>query len=724
MNQPRPIDLVDGFFGVDSPGNCLVGPYLPFGLVRPGPDTLYPDHDTTGYRPGRPIIRFSQTHVAGTGGTARYGNIGITPFSDEPARFDSFPFLAPKAAQVRQIPVEEESRIGYYGVTLPVAGIRCEITCGERSAFYRIRFPEDGGSLLIDAGSVVRQGFCPPGEVLTTTGWDSDPRSIGGQIEILSDRELLGRSDLRGGWGHDKPYSIFFYITTDSDFEPVELLNRSGMVPAGVSRIVAGPDCRARIRFNRVRTLSLRIGISFVSCAKARASIERETAGRSFEEVRAEAETRWSSLLGHFRLSGGSEEQRRIFYSCLHRISCMPTDLGTDDENPFWHSGLRHFTDFYCLWDSVRNANSFHHLFFPSLSSDICNALLDIAEHSGWLPDAHIAGHAAFMQSACAADIVLTEALAKSVPGLDPRRILKWVRKNAEAPSPDPLTVGRFRDEYERLGYVASDKTIHPVSRHIEYTYHDWCISRAASLCGDKTAESEFRKRADRLWNLWDDRTKAFVPKSSAGKTPSGYDPWTSADPDVYEGTVIMWAINGLHDIPGLIRRIGGDEAFVAFLDRLFDEGHFAVKETRMHAPHLYTYAGRPDRTADRIRESIRSHFRIGPRGLDDNEDMGCQSGYFLWNSLGLYPVYGQTHYILVPPLFDSFEADLENGKTIRITADRSGGSKYISAAELNGKQLDRAWVRHEEIANGAELKFILSDKISDWGTKDRPRLT
>jgi putative alpha-1,2-mannosidase len=89
-----------------------------------------------------------------------------------------------------------------------------------------------------------------------------------------------------------------------------------------------------------------------------------------------------------------------------------------------------------------------------------------------------------------------------------------------------------------------------------------------------------------------------------------------------------------------------------------------------------------------------------------------------------LYPVYGQTHYILVPPLFDSFEADLENGKTIRITADRSGGSKYISAAELNGKQLDRAWVRHEEIANGAELKFILSDKISDWGTKDRPRLT
>jgi predicted alpha-1,2-mannosidase len=304
---------------------------------------------------------------------------------------------------------------------------------------------------------------------------------------------------------------------------------------------------------------------------------------------------------------------------------------------------VRQFTDFYCLWDSVRNVHSFYNLFFPDTSASIVNALLDVAEHEQWLPDAHIAGRSAYQQSACSADIIFAEAAAKGIEGINYEKALKWTRKNAEVAPPDVRTAGRYLKDYEKLGYLSTDVTFYSVSRHLEYTYNDWCISRLARSLHDKKTERAFLERARRLWNLWSSKSKAFIPRDPSGKFLTGANPWELQHPYFYEGTGIVWALNALHDIAGLVKRMGGQNRFVEHLNRIFKEGLFHVKETRMHIPHLYTYASRPDLASERVHASLKTSFKNSPDGLLDNEDMGCQSAYYLFNAMGIYPIYGQT---------------------------------------------------------------------------------
>ncbi len=188
-------EYVNPFIGVDGAGNCLCGPYLPLSLVRLGPDTL-PPHRTNGYRTDSPICRFSHTHVSGTGGGGRYGNIGVFPFHG----------LARTQLEGAERKNERASA-GFYGVTLEPSEIEVELTSTPRTGVHRYRYPAGSeAQLLFDLGWVV-QVRVPVGETQAI--------SIGGFIEFISDTELVGRGDYRGGWGHNFPYSVYFYAKVD-----------------------------------------------------------------------------------------------------------------------------------------------------------------------------------------------------------------------------------------------------------------------------------------------------------------------------------------------------------------------------------------------------------------------------------------------------------------------------------------------------------------------------
>jgi predicted alpha-1,2-mannosidase len=329
------------------------------------------------------------------------------------------------------------------------------------------------------------------------------------------------------------------------------------------------------------------------------------------------------------------------------------------------------------------------------------------------------------MQSACACDILFPEATLKGVAGVDYGRALAHLRRNCEAPTPDVLTRGRYIDDYHKLGYLSTNVPKGSVSRHLEYCYHDWCIAQLARKLGDNEVAARYVGYSHRVWNLWNDQQKAFCPRLPDGTWLAGFDPWRQAreswnDIACYEGNAAIWTCNVFQDIPGLIARMGGPAAFVAWLDRLFEAKIFAVKETRMHIPHLYTYAGRPDRAAERVREAL-AVFAPTPGGIPDNEDMGCQSGYFLWHAMGLYPIYGQTHYMLTPPMFDAVTAPLGNGRSLRITVERNGTGRYIQQCRLGDRELNRAWVQHDELLAAPRLHFILGDKPGDWGAACPP---
>lgn len=694
---------VDPFIGVDGAGNTLCGPYLPFSLVRLGPDTIRPQK-TNGYNSKLPIQRFSHTHVSGTGGSGRYGNVAVIPFVG-PVRTGIDPFEREA----------ETAEPGYYKVQLMPAGILAELTTTPRTGRHRYTFPKGvNANLMIDACSMLQRDL--RGAV----------QCNGGFFEWISAEEAVGRGDFRGGWGHDFPYSVFFYAKLDSTPLKRHVANLQDIHPGtytwgngskGIAEF--GPDAGK---------VELRVGISFVSVANARAAVEREMPGASFDEVRRAAAGTWEKMLSRIKIEGGTEDQRKIFYTFFTRLVCMPTDLGIDDENPAWKSGVRHFWDYYCLWDSVRNANSLLTLIDEQFEVDQLNCLLDIAEHIGWLPDAWIAGHSAQIQGGSSADVLFNEAHLKGLQGIDYARALQYMRKNNEETSPDPLLYGRYLEDYREKGYLTTNVPKNCVSKHLEYSYQDWCISSLAGRLGQSAVADQYKESSRKLWNLWNAEIEHFAPRNPDGSWVDRFDPHKARsdswnDPYFYEGPSMRWSFCTHHDFAGLVERRGGAAAFAEKLNALLEAGFTFNNESSMHVPYLFLYAGRPDLTAKWLYHLITTRYSTERNGLPDNEDMGSHSAYYMCSTMGLYPLMGQDIYWLTTPFYEKTEIEI-GGKDAILVIEAPGVSakkRYITAATLNGQPLDRAWLRHAEIAAGGILKFECAEQPGDWGTRNLP---
>jgi predicted alpha-1,2-mannosidase len=358
------------------------------------------------------------------------------------------------------------------------------------------------------------------------------------------------------------------------------------------------------------------------------------------------------------------------------------------------------------------------------------------------VPDAWIAGYPAFRQGGCSAAVLAGEAALKNLPGIDFARALRILRRDAEQHSPDPYFFGRYLESYRDLGYV-SIKTPQCVSRHLEYTYQDWCLARLAEAAGDALAAQSFDQGARKLWNLWRQDLRSFAPRRTDGEWFEPFDPnlarldsWN--DPWFYEGTGRQWSWNAQHDFAGLVTRFGGPDGFIAALDEFFQApeaeagagfgasvrlNRHGSKETMLHVPYLYHYAGRPDRTAEMVRGAMQKYFKPTRDGLHDNEDMGCQSAFYLASALGIYPLYGQDLYWLTTPVFTRSEITFgAGGNRLVIEAPNACPElPYIASARLNGKALDRPWLRHGEIAAGALIQLDLAAKPTAWGINQPP---
>ena len=730
-----PAALVDGFIGVAGAGNCLPGPYLPRGLVRLGPDTVFPTGNN-GYTPGKPIRHFSHTHVAGTGGASCYGNIAVFPFIGDQG-FTPGP----------ELPRDEVAQAGYYSATLQPSGIRCELTSTHACGLHRYTFPSGSvPQLLVDLGAVLAQAARPgPGDGMTA-------RSIGGTVEMVSPTELHGRGDYRGCWGHDRPYSVFFYARLDT---PATLYRG---IEAGVyigppeptsadggATVAAGPQAKLHIRFaTGTREVVLRVGISYTSVAQARTHLETEAGTRSFDELHQSAIAAWNQALGRLRVSGGDGANRVRFYSLYQRLLCQPADLGVEGEWSWWRSPTRKFSDLYVLWDAIRNATSFFLLTEPEFFRDFLNWLLDAADHLGFIPGSWMAGHAGCNMGSNVAALLFSEAAQKGLTGIDYAKALTYLAKDVENDTCVRLhgraqRVWRNQDCSMMLGLSHLD--FGGASGVIEYAQQDFAIAQLAEHVGDRNLALRFHSSARRLWQLWRDDATSFAPKDAAGRwiEPFYREPrqyhykpsWSWWNPYFTEDSANGWTFNVQQDIPGLIARLGGPEAFIERLDEcLQDPSRMGWKETTLHVPYLYHYVGRPDLTARAVHETLESRYGFGPGALPDNEDMGCQSAFVICAQLGLYPCMGQDLYWLSAPAFPAIDLDLgASGNVLRIRADSvttpdwhcTRTLQFVRRAWLNGQPLTRAWVRHRELVGGAELRFELGDTPAEWGVRELP---
>jgi predicted alpha-1,2-mannosidase len=719
QSTSRPlISYVDPFVGTDNGGNIVPGAQVPFGFVHVSPDTVNPN--TAGYRPNEDIVGFSQTHVSGTGGASKYGNFLTTPLVGD-LRVNNL--SSPKT--------EEAASPGYYTVRLTRSNVKAEMTATRLVAMHRYTYPASKQShLLIEASSVVQP----------ETGKNAikNPHPVDCWVRVIAPNRVEGSGNFVGGW-NQSPYTIHFSAEFDRPFVASGTW-RDDRIEKGRAAAANEGKVGAYVTFDTTtdQYVRMKISVSFISPEKARANLTNEIPGWDFDAVRRQAETAWENVLGQIRLEGGSESQRRIFYTALYHSHYMPHDL--TGENAWWNSKEPHYEDFYAIWDTFRTHFPLLTLIQPDRHRDMVRSLVDTFVHTGWMPDSRIAGANGMTQGGSNGDVVIADALAKGVTGVDYRKAYEALVKNADVDSPRPLYEGRALAEYKQLGYVSLNYP-RSTSRTMEYAYNDFCVGQVATALGNAADGEKYLRRSKNWINVWNDESRSARPRDADGRWLAPFEAahfypdkeYSYWDAPFYEGSGYIYGTYVPHDVQGLINKLGSDERFVAWLDAFFDNPptrdpgfksglYNHNNEPDFLAAFLYIHAGRPARTQELVRRILATEYTTGRGGLPGNDDSGAMSSWYVWGAIGLYPNAGQPFYYLCSPLFQRSTISLAGGRKFVIEApETSDGNAYIQSATLNGQPLDRGWLKHEEIARGGRLILHLGPKPSEWGRANRP---
>lgn len=700
--QEDVISYVDPSIGTLNYGNVFVGPCVPFGMVKPGPDCeLRSNSGWSGL--DVPVRFFSQTHVSGTGGAPKYGNIGLMPFVGQ---LDSLYHPSMRAS--------ERMSLGYYSTEFEGSGIVTEITAGRKTAYYRFTYPAEGQKAL-----TVNAGHCLVGG---REGSPSRQRVLASEVSVLSDHSLQGWSTVCGGWNRGAPYTVYFKLETSCSFTV-------GKSFESAVNLVFPDDAE---------TVGLRLGISFLSTAKAAENLETELSGRSFDELRKSLVDEWSAYLSKVRIDrNSSDSQKRMFYTALYHSALMPVDRTGE-----WSAcdpGETYYDDFYCLWDTYRTSLPLISLLDPERVSAIVNGLLTVYRHDGYLPDGRSGNCNGNTQGGSNADIVIADAFVKGIEGIDYEQALEAMRKDAEVP-PEPgreSEAGRGGlQDYLELGYVPYGV---PKSgtRTLEYAYCDHAVAVVAEGLGYKELADKYFRRSCNWRNIFDgtyefDGMNGFVrPKDRNGAWVERDDTLSlTFTPDksfakgwgrfYYEANAYEMSFFAPHDVAALIELMGGREAFLERLDRFFDEGCFDVgNEPSFLTSSLYHWAGRPDKTSSRVLGIIDRCFGDGPDGLPGNDDSGAMSSWLAFHMMGLYPVAGHDIYLIHTPAVSSCSIDVGGGKRFRVkTRSLSDTDRYIVGAELNGRDYPYSTLRHSDLVAGGTLVLEMGPEPSAWGAE------
>ena len=675
---------VDPRIGSEGVGRTFPGPSMPFGMCKPGPDcTVKPN---AGWAPMPEVVTgFSQTHVSGTGGGQKYGNILIQPFLE-------------KAGEQRR--VSEDFALGYYATTFE-NGIRTEITTAERCAFYRIHYPTKG-SLLIDATHYLGKNPVPDQR--------EQQQFIGGEVEQVSDHEVRGYTRVRGGWNNGDAYTVYFCLLSDKAFDT------KGTIP-----IVYFSDS----------VVNIKVGISYVSEQQAKRNIPVCDFATQLSKVRES----WEQLLGRVRIKG-TDRDKRMFYTALYHTMLMPVDK--TGENPKW-TERPYYDDYYAIWDTYRSSSPLITLIDEQREADIVNALLNIYKREGYMPDARSGDCNGRTQGGSNAEVVIADAFVKGVKGIDYAFALEAMLKDAEVdPGADHEKHGRGGlKEYLAYGYLpyGIDRA---GTRTIEYAYDDYCIAEVAHGLGRMDVYDRYLRQSQNWKNLWradyawDDvkgyimprdaegrwldsvpwgKSKVFhpvIPYTPVTKVAPWYLPWWSTF--FYEALSAEYSLSIPHDVPGLIEACGGAETFRKRLDMFFDRKRYNVgNEPSFLTPCLYHWIGRPDLTSDRVRQIVTLNYTDQPDGLPGNDDSGAMSSWLAFHMMGLYPNAGQDYYLLHAPLIPEWTMLLPNGNTLHATV--KGKGTHFEKVTLDGRLLTDARVTHADLMQGGELVFHVSGR-------------
>ena len=379
---------------------------------------------------------FAQVHVSGTGGGPKYGNILVAPFCGALDRTQHIDYRE-----------YENIQLGYYDTRFKQSGIRTEITTAERASFYRFTYPQTDKSLAIDAGFFLGESPVPDAR--------EAQQFVGSEIQILSDHEVCGYTRIRGGWNNGRAYTVYFYAETDQPFSETATW-KGDSITDDRSQYDSHQKTGALLRFREGgNTLQLKVGISFLSCLRAKANAHNEIPHWSFEEVHKQLLEKWEALFSKIEIDEKAPEaHKRMFYTGLYHTMLMPVDR--TGENPLWSDPEPYYDDFYAIWDTYRTSSPLITLIDPKREADIVRSLINIYKRDGYMPDARSGNCNGRTQGGSNAEIVIADAFVKGLKGIDYELALQAMLKDATVdPGSNHEAEGRGGlREYLELGYV------------------------------------------------------------------------------------------------------------------------------------------------------------------------------------------------------------------------------------------------------------------------------
>ncbi len=707
--SPREDDLtqyVDVFIGTGRDGHTWPGAALPFGMVQLSPDTRLTGGPSCGgyYYPDSTILGFSHTHLSGVGepefrdilfmpGT---GKIRLTPGSP------GDPHSGYRSAYDH---TDEQATPGYYSVLLKDHNIRAELTATPRCGFQRYTFPASASSHII-----------------------IDLTHPGGAEELIlrkvSNTEIEGLRRSHG-WAWDQ--WVYFVSRFSRPFDTFLLAVDDTLRP-GLTE-ASGKNLKAVVSYTtrEGETILIKTGISAVSIEGARRNLAAEIPGWAFDSVRAAARRTWDKELRRIEVTGGTPQQKKIFYTALYHAFLSPY-LFMDVDSLY--RGIDHkvhrargFTNYtvFSLWDTFRALHPFFTILQRKKTVDFIRSLLAKYDDGGRLPMWPLAGNYTDDMIGYHAVSVITDARVKGIRDFDAEKAFRAMKEVANL---DRLGL-RY---YTRTGFVPDDRQGESVSKTLEYCYDDWCIARMAASLGKEDDYLTYHQRAWFYRNVFDTTCRFMRPRLYDRSWRTPFDPLSHhgfTEANAYQYLFVP------HDIPGVIRLMGGDSVLTAWLDTLFslpaeDTGKAFIgqynhgNEPSHHLAWLYDYTGQPWKTQKRVHRIMQQCYTARPDGLSGNEDCGQMSAWYIFGAMGFYPVTpGTDHYVFGTPLFRTMTLHLENGKDLIIKARNiSPENFYIRKITLNGKVLSRTWIRQEEIMHGGEIIFTLGPQPDKtWGT-------
>jgi predicted alpha-1,2-mannosidase len=760
---PAPTDLasyVNPFVGTKDGGTDFghgggagmnfPGAVLPFGMMQWSPDTVRTSGGGYKYEDNR-LRGFSLTHINGPGCTGAQ-DFPVVPIT---GTIQSSPATHGDAYVQTFSHANEQASPGHYSVTLD-SGVKTELTATTRAGVGRFTFPTSGpGTLLLNVTGSINGVEDAEARIdgNTVSGWARTGGFCGAKsryyvyFHATFDRPFQaygtwkndwvqpGEEDVRGKSAAKVPPQT---AKIDEGVNPVELRGRTAKRKQAEARteaarskprdvIVKGPGSGVYLQFDtsKGRAVQMRVGLSYVSVDGAKRNLRAEVGSKGLAEVRDAARRTWNSRLAQITTTGGTPEARRTFYTALYHAFLQPyvfDDVdgrytGFDSRTHTVRKGHHHYATF-SGWDIYRSEAQLLAFLAPDVASDIAQTLYDDAHSIGdvwdrWSHQNTITGvmngdpYHSIIASAYAfgaRDFTAQSALASMVKGA--RRV------GMDTPTGYEERPGNA--DYLKYGYVPGD-----VATTLEYNIADFGIAQLAQRLGDTATYQDFMKRSQGWQNLFNPANGWIQPRFADGSFLTPFDP---ADASWYvegNGAQYHWMVQ--HNVRALFNSMGGRDAAAKRLDTFFTElnagSHrpyaYLGNEPSLQSPWLYAWAGTPYKTADVVRRAQKLIWKPTPDGLVGNDDLGTMSAWYVWASLGMYPVTpGRADLVLNSPLFTRAVVKRSSGQVITINAPgASDTSYYVQSLKVDGKRSTRSWLPESFVAKGGTLDYVLGSR-------------